>query len=78
MNWRTNENFKTALVNSKYFYVYRNKLRLLLRGDLVKYKESYILEPWIEIYDNNNNFHIGTIPKDIFLREFKTNIVEGL
>lgn len=45
-------------------------MTLLSFGDTVKWHHSWILESWIEL-SNEDGKSIGTIPIDVFRREFK-------
>lgn len=72
--WRNFENFRIGNLNSEYYIVYSGQLVILKKDDLIYWKYSKILEPWIEIYNIEKN-HIGTIPVEVFKREFKTNLI---
>lgn len=62
-------NFRIARLNSKSFSLYDKKLTTLVCGEIIYWKYSHILEPWIELY-NQQELHIGTLPEDVFKREF--------
>lgn len=71
---RAYENFRIGNLNSEYFSVFCRRLTDLKKGDQVYWKYSKILEPWIEVY-NIDKVHIGTLPIEVFKREFSANFV---
>jgi len=65
---------KKTILTSRYFYLQASsKSTILKEGTWVEYKNSKILEDWIDIY--LDGIYLGTIPQQEFKINFRGNTI---